>query len=389
VTPPPTIRWLTAVSWFSLIVFAGSSAVVSAALEDIGADFAIGLSLRGVLSVAGSAVLAAAAFWTGYLADHIRKRRLLAGAMFVMACALLCIARARQYGVLLGAMLLLGAGKGMVEGAISPLCADLHPDRVDAQMNVLHAFYSVGLVGIGLLSGLAMNHGTHWRIAVGALAIPAVVAAIAFLSGRYPVPHSEVYGRTPIREIIRPPAFWLLAFVMLLTAGVEGGLTFWFPSFVRQEYGTSVLVGGSGLALFGVAMAAGRFGAGAVSHRVPLPSMIFFSCLLCASATLGLTLFRGLWPSMACAASAGLFVACFWPSVLAVASRIVARGSATTMAMLSVAGVVGFGGLPWLIGSLADRFGLRAAFLVLPASLLLAALATRELTSRGGAARKL
>ena len=69
----------------------------------------------------------------------------------------------------------------------------------------------------------------------------------------------------------------------------------------------------------------------------------------------------------------GVFVACFWPTLLAVASDSIATGSTVLFSLLAAAGIVGCVLVPWAIGALGDLCGLRLAMLVLPASCLLLA----------------
>lgn len=355
--------------------------MIAAGLEAIGEDFEIGLAMRGSLAAARSCVVAVMAFLAGCLADRRGKRWILTSAMLVMAAALLVMATAGRYASLLVGILLLGAAIGTLEGVVSPLTADLHPKRVDFHMNVLHGFYPLGLVVAGLFAGVALAMGVHWRVVVGALSLPALLTAVMFFGGRYPPAQVHVDGPLPVNRILRIPAFWPLAVVMFLTAGMEGTLTFWAPSFICAEYGSTVIVGASGIVVFGVAMAAGRFGTGFLCRFVSLPHLMLACGVACVIATLVLVVADSLWISFLAITVAGVCVACFWPGVLAMAARTIASGSATLMAMLSVAGVAGFGVLPWLAGLVGERYGLRIGLVLLPAGLAVAVL-TQALSFR-------
>jgi len=117
------------------------------------------------------------------------------------------------------------------------------------------------------------------------------------------------------------------------------------------------------------------------------------SALLCGAATLGLAFVPGLWGAWGLFALGGLFVACFWPTLLAVASDHISAGSMSLFSLLAAAGIGGCVVVPWAIGALGDVFGLRSGILVLPISmvllivvLLMAARAMRGGTA-GGSAR--
>jgi fucose permease len=77
---------------------------------------------------------------------------------------------------------------------------------------------------------------------------------------------------------------------------------------------------------------------------------------------------QGAW---ALFALGGLFVACFWPTILAVAAERVQVGSATMFALLAAAGISGCMIFPWGIGAIGDVAGLRAGAALLPASMVI------------------
>jgi fucose permease len=193
--------------------------------------------------------------------------------------------------------------------------------------------------------------------------------ALVFLTARYPGDGSSP-KLTPlsVRALLRNRTFWLLAVAMALTAGCEGGILFWTPNFLRDEYAASALVGAGGLVAFCVAMAVGRFGTAWAVRFAPLPRLMTALAFLGACVVLCLVLVHSLPVSVVALAGAGLCVACFWPGVLTLATDRIAVGSATLLSMLAVAGIAGFGGMPLAIGLLAEYAGLRAGLLLVPAA---------------------
>ena len=71
----------------------------------------------------------------------------------------------------------------------------------------------------------------------------------------------------------------------------------------------------------------------------------------------------------------GLFSATFWPSILALGSEGIAKGSATLFAALAVAGIAGFGLSPLAVGLVAEHASLRIGMGLLPVGFLLSGLA--------------
>jgi fucose permease len=97
--------------------------------------------------------------------------------------------------------------------------------------------------------------------------------------------------------------------------------------------------------------------------------LLVISAVLCGAATLGLAFVPVLWGAWVLFALGGLFVACFWPTLLAVASDNISAGSTSLFSLLAAAGVSGCVIVPWAIGALGDVVGLRGGMLVLPASM--------------------
>jgi len=371
-----SVRWLTGASWASLVVFAAASTLVAMSLKKIGSEFDLSLALRGALAPARAFVLALSTFVVGYAADRVGKRRLLGAAMFVIAFALLRMAGSEAYIGLVGGTLAVGAGLGGLEALVSPLVADLHPEDVEVQMSVLHAFFPLGVVISSLLIGWALDSGVPWRVPFALVSIPAALVGVMFMFGSYADGRGgagQVVLSVP--SVLRSATFWLLAVAMVMTAGTEGCLLFWSPSFIQDEYGVSSLVGAAGLTGFSAAMAVGRFGTGLAVRAVPLHRLMIGLSFVSAVVTLGLVVVDSLWGGFVSLALGGLCVACFWPGILSTATRRIAPGSTTLLAMLSVAGIVGFGVTPWAVGVVADHFGLRVGLCILPVGMVIAGFA--------------
>lgn len=373
----PHVRLLTANSWATLIFFALTSTLLAVCLKHIGDEFGIGYGLKGRLAPVRSLALAIAAFGCGYLADRIGKKHLMAVSMFCIAGGVFWVARCSTYAGLMTAMLLMGFGLGGVEGLVSPLIAELHPRSVSTQLNVLHAFYPTGLMLTAAVAGAALKLGATWRSLFNVSVLPIAAIGVVYLLCRFPEEtHAERRKPLRVRGILRNPTFWVLALIMMLTAGSEGSLLYWGPNFLAAEYGSSALVGGAGVAVFGGAMAVGRFGMSAALRVCRLERLMLGMAVLGGLGTLGLVLIDHLWTSVVLMAMAGLFCAAFWPNVLSLANEQIAAGSSTLLAMMSVAGIVGFGGGPALVGVVAEGQGadLRAGMALVPMGFALAGL---------------
>ncbi len=367
---------LTVTSWLVMMVFALTHALLSTPLKQIGEDLGLGYDRLGALATPRALALAITALLTGYAADRVGKRWFLVGGMLVIALALVCAGAGGTYAALMGAMFVLGMGLGCLEALLSPLVADLHPRAVAAHMNVLHGFFPLGLAGSSALVGIALERGVRWQTAFAVGALPAAALAVMFLVVRFPQMHrGKRAAPLPVRTILTSRRFWLLAATMALTAGGEGVLVHWSPSFIETEYAGSGVAAKWGLTVFGLAMAGGRFGAGWVVRRFPLIPLMVAMAGASAAASLALAVVPSLAATLVSLALVGLFSGTFWPSILALGSEQIAKGSATLFAALAVAGIAGFGLSPLAVGVVAQHAGLRVGMGLLPVGFVLSALA--------------
>ncbi len=120
-------------------------------------------------------------------------------------------------------MLLTGIGWGLVETAINPLAATLYPEDKTHRLNVLHAWWPMGIV-IGGLIGLAVGQlDMSWQAKLGVVVIPAVAYGIGLVGAKFPPTERVAAGVSSgemFREVARPLfVVWFLS--MFLTAASE------------------------------------------------------------------------------------------------------------------------------------------------------------------------
>jgi fucose permease len=118
-------------------------------------------------------------------------------------------------------------------------------------------------------------------------------------------------------------------------------------------------------------MGLGRFVSSGLSLKFTPLRLMVVSAILCTLVTAGLILVPVLWGAWLLFALSGIFVACFWPTLLAIASDHISSGCTSLFSLLSAAGVTGCIVVPWAIGALGDLIGLRLAMLVLPSCTVL------------------
>lgn len=372
---------------FAMVIFGAGIAVPSVCLEAIGREFHLNFEQRGLLTTVRMATLLASLLLTGYLGERFGKRHFLFWGLLVIAASQAVAARAAGYIPLLGAQAVSGVGKGAMEALVNPLVAQLSPQRSARALNFINGLFSVGLVFAAVATGEILQAGGSWRLPFWLWVPPALACAVLYLTRRYPQADVADAASGSRRRFLADPLFWVLFVGMVLGGGCEAGLVSWGPNFAEHELGVSARGGARTIALCGAFMAAGRFTSGGLVTLVTPLRLMTISAAACALTTLGLGFVQGAWSVWTLFALGGLFVACFWPTILAVASDNIAAGSTSLFALLAAAGIIGCVIVPWGIGALGDAFGLRSGILLLPGSMVLQVIvlqaASRMIARRG------
>lgn len=298
---------------------------------------------------------------TGPLADRFPVRVFAVGGNLLTAVGLVWMAFAPDYASVLMASAVMGLGAGSLDMVLSPIVAALCPDRRTVAMNLLHSFYCTGAVVVILAGAIALQIGYGWRGLAGVLAVWPVVVGLGFW--RVPLPALVAEGdvRTPMRQLFARRAFVLALVAIFLGGATEVGMAYWLPAYAEKTLGYSAFTSGVALAAFTLMMTIGRLGIAVLPRSLGPVKLMLWGCAM----SVVLFMIGSFSPisSVALAACilAGLTGSCLWPSVLAVTADRFPAGGATMFALLAALGNAGATVMPWLIGGVADGYGMRLA----------------------------
>lgn len=366
---------LMVASVLCMAMFGAVQVIPPVSLDAMGEDLGLNLEQRGSLLGIRMAALVASLLVVGACGERRGRQHVLFWGLLAIAAGQLLGARSCAYAPLLASMVVSGLGFGIVEALVNPLIAQLNPQHSARALNVLNGLYSLGLVLGAFTTGEVLQAGASWRVPFLLWALPPVVCAALYLTPRYPAPVTDPdlapLRGWPVRAFVSLPLFWALMVAMFLGGGCEAGLTSWAPNYMSDVLEASARGGAWATIFYGAAMAAGRFASGALVTRMSPVRLMLHSGVWCMLATAGLAFIHTQWAGWVLFALGGLFVACYWPTLLSVASDHIATGATSLFSLLAAAGVSGCVVVPWAIGALGDLVGLRAAMLVLPGTMVL------------------
>jgi MFS family permease len=282
----------------------------------------------------------------------------------------LLLATPSRIATLLGA-LLLGLGGAVMVQLGPALLAGLHPQAPTAAVGEANALASTASIVAPLAVSAALVFGLGWRLGYVGPALLAL-ALLTVPAWRVAMPEAPEQSKdSPPAASPRLLGPWL---DVLVAVSVEFCFIFWAPSALIDWDHASLGQAPALASLFLVGMAAARGLSVPITRRLRGRRALLLACTCVAAA--GFALFWAA-PNVTLAAGglllAGLGVALLYPTTV---SRVVAvwpHAPDRAAAWAAFASGLAIGVAPFVLARLSDVIGLRSAYLIVPALLLVLA----------------
>lgn len=275
------------------------------------------------------------------------------------------------YAGLLVAVVCYAIGGGLIEVLISPIVEACPTDNKASVMSLLHSFYCWGTVAVVALSTVYLFAfgKENWKTLAILWALVPLFNMLYFSQVPLATLTEENEGMT-IGELLKSKLFWLFFVLMIMAGASEQAMSQWASAFAESGLKVSKTVGDlAGPCFFSILMGSSRAFYAKFGEKIDLLKFIMGSALLCIFSYL-LAVFSpypvfGLLGCGLC----GLSVGIFWPGTFSLAAAKMPKGGTAMFALMALAGDVGCGGGPTVVGFVAEHFsdnlkcGLLAAIL--------------------------
>lgn len=333
-----------------------------------------GASLGALLLCLGIGSLAAMPV-TGTLVARFGCRRVMGFSTLLVLLMMPLLATAGSHLVMAAALMLFGAGLGMLDVAMNYQAVQVEQAADKPMMSGFHGFFSLGgILGAGTVSLLLSRSFTPLHATLVVMAV-----MLLLLLWRLPVLMSQRLHQ-PDQPWLVIPRGWvaflgLLCFILFLA---EGAVLDWGALLLLQNPAMSPAYAGLGYAVFSVAMTLGRFSGDKIIQRFGRYPVMLTGALTAAA---GMTL--AVWLP--------------WPEIALLAFLLVGFGLSNTVPMLfnaagnqqdmpanlaiSAMTTLGYAGIlsgPALIGFISQWISLSGAFLMIALLLLAVAASARK-----------
>ncbi|HBV92078.1 MAG TPA: MFS transporter [Pantoea sp.] len=333
-----------------------------------------GASLGALLLCLGIGSLAAMPV-TGTLVARFGCRRVMGFSTLLVLLMMPLLATADSHLVMAAALMLFGAGLGMLDVAMNYQAVQVEQAADKPMMSGFHGFFSLGgILGAGTVSLLLSRSFTPLHATLVVMAV-----MLLLLLWRLPVLMSQRLHQ-PDQPWLVIARGWvaflgLLCFILFLA---EGAVLDWGALLLLQNPAMSPAYAGLGYAVFSVAMTLGRFSGDKIIQRFGRYPVMLTGALTAAA---GMTL--AVWLP--------------WPEIALLAFLLVGFGLSNTVPMLfnaagnqqdmpanlaiSAMTTLGYAGIlsgPALIGFISQWISLSGAFLMIALLLLAVAASARK-----------
>ncbi|HUF83327.1 MAG TPA: MFS transporter [Acidimicrobiia bacterium] len=383
------------------LVDGASDSIVAGVLPLLQDEWGFSDTLGGAIPTAAALIGIVVLLPAGWMADHLRRTRILAVVVGAWALLTTASALATAFWIFFATRLVLGAANHFDNPPASSLLADFYPARIRGRVfgyqRVAHTLGGA----FGILIGGVVGQLLGWRAPFLVMVVPGVIVAFACLSLREPARgesdrlDEEIDDETDaelaaelgprlgareylreVRAVLRIPTIRLLYLGLTVTFLGLNAIAFWLPSFLERSYdlgegAAAAITGGIGLpAALAGSVVGGAWGdrRAAVARRERI-ALMNTTLLVGALGVIVAFAFRVLAIQMFISLFAVFFILVSVPNFAAATAEVLpARRRGTGFAAFTFVLVAGGALGPLLVGLLSDatgslRFALAAAAL--------------------------
>lgn len=340
----------------TFFVFGAYLVIVGANQHALAAALDLDLTRTGLLGALISLGIAIGVLGSGPLLDRRPRRPLVLAGALAAALALGTVHAGMGFAQLAVHVLVAGVGLGALDNLCNVVIVERDREAAGSTLSLLHAAATLGALVTPLaIAGLAPDDFVASFRAV-ALGCAAVAGAALWVGLPRPPGHGEGSDEPVVG--LRHPVFLAMCVVGFAYVGIEAGITVFAVPYATDALELASRRGQTAISAYWCGLFVGRIAVGALLHRPGAGLLALSGALTTAVLTASVAL---RWGALeAWMAVVGLTLSGVYPIMVAVAGRVVVRGTGRALGgMTAVASAGGFA-VPWLTGWLGDRAGAAA-----------------------------
>lgn len=271
---------------------------------------------------------------------------------------------ANKYLAISTSAVMYACGSGLMEVVLSPMVEILPSDNKRGTMQILHSFYCWGqaftIIGTTVLIGFLGSK--NWSFVPLVWAIIPLINAFCFL--KVPIITPPVDQKlASLGSLLKRRQFRGYMIMMLCAGAAEITMAQWASLFAQRGLGVSKVVGDlAGPCAFALFMASGRVIYGINAKKIDFKKAMLTLSIFSTVCYLGVAITGNPVLSLCFCAVCGLTVSIFWPAIYSQGAIDFRDGGMVMYSVFAMCGDVGCALGPWVLGVVADKYGLNLGF---------------------------
>lgn len=255
-------------------------------------------------------------------------------------------------------------GSGLMEVIMSPIIEMLPTDNKSGNMAVLHSFYCWGQMFTVIVTTALVSFFGYG----GWANIPLVWAVLPFLNMfsfiKVPIVEPEESSKkASFKTLVKSKKFVCYMVMMLCAGACEIAMAQWASMFAQQALGVSKVIGDiTGPCAFALFMGIGRIWYSAVSKKVSFKKTLIILSVFCFVCYVVVAVCKIPFVALVFCALCGFTVSISWPGIYSLGAEDFPEGASVMYSVFAMCGDTGCCLGPWILGIVADSFGLSIGF---------------------------
>lgn len=367
-------RFATYLCYIILALFAMNLTAISPLLPSISKYFSLGMAEAGALFTAEFAGFLIFIFIGGFLADKFGKKLIVGIGLFGMGIFSFLLTTTSSFTVAVFLMVFIGGFGGVIESMATAMVSDMNDVNRSFYVNLSQVFFGVGAIIGPMGAGLIVAYGIDWKVFYLIIATLLLVVAFIFAFYKMPVmPKSTSITLLDMGRALKNKRLIAICLCMVFYTGSEVGGWGWLSTLLKDDMSFSMVKASAAVAVFWIAMTAGRLLCGQLTLRFKLRPMII-ALAIASSVVTFLSIFSGsealVWLIIV---AMGLTYSSQFPFLVDYGNEKSSATSGITIAILIGSGSIGSMLVPYFMGLVGEYAGLRSAMIIPTVLLMLVA----------------
>lgn len=270
---------------------------------------------------------------------------------------------ASPFAGLLISLFFYALGGGLIEVLIAPIVEACPSENKEADMSLLHFFYSFGHVGVIVVSALFfwVFGIENWHIlAIIWACVPLLNTLYFLVVPIYTLPEENTREFT-IAKLFSSKIFLLFILLMFLSGASEQSMNQWASAFAESALMNTplskyakILGDLCGPCIFAIMMGLSRLIYSKFTEKIRLEHLMILCSFLCAVAYLFCAVFPHAFVRLFCCGFCGLCMGIAWPGLYLMMPKYCRGAGTASFALLALGGDLGCAIGPTVVGLISD-----------------------------------